>query len=73
MITLNCSDQDIANIMEGLSNMPLHKSFETFINVRNQLVQQRQPQGPQQGQQAPPPAPPADTTGSPPNGRDVSQ
>ena len=52
MITLVLSDQDVSAVMEGLSNLPLHKSFDTFVNVRQQVVQQRQPQGPQQGQQA---------------------
>lgn len=75
MITLHLNDQEVSNVLEGLSNMPLHKSFDTFISVRNQVMQQRQPpQGPQQGVQAPPapPVPPAEP-GSNPNGRDTSQ
>lgn len=76
MITLVLSDQDVSAVMEGLSNLPLHKSFDTFCNVRQQVMQQRQPQVPQQGQQAVPPTPPqgndsgtADTTKGQPNGR----
>lgn len=79
MITLHVNDQEVANIMEGLSNLPLHKSFDTFISIRQQVMQQRQaPQGPQQGQQAAQPAAPpadgtADTSKGLPNGRDVPQ
>lgn len=68
MITLKCSDQDVANIMEGLSAMPLARSFDTFINVRQQVVQQRQPpQGPQATPPAPP-EPPAENPEGKPNG-----
>ena len=71
MITLVLSDQEVAVVMEAVSNLPLHKAFDTFVNVRQQVMQQRQPQGPQQGQQATPPkddAGKADTSKGLPNG-----
>jgi len=69
MIILRCSDLEIAVILEGLSTLPLHKSFDTFVSVRNQTVAAKQAQGmPMQGQmvgtppasQPTPPGPPAE-------------
>lgn len=68
MLTLHLSDKEVTDIMEGLSAMPLHKAFDTFISVRNQVMAARTPQA-QQGPQAVPPAAPE----VPPNGRDVPQ
>ena len=65
MITLTCSDIEIQVIMEALSQLPLHRSFDVFVNVRQQVTQQRQPQAAQPGQ-------PGQVIGGQPNGNDVS-